>query len=428
MDNNIKTINIAVELCGVLMCLMGIAVVLIGRRMEKKTSRYFAAIFGCLGLYLTSNICGLVFKGRTDAFSFYSVRISNFCEFFFGYLLSLLFTIYIVYCVNNEKLNKKFKDCILALFTMEVLLLVISQFTGIFYYFDSSNVYHRGDLFWISQVAVICSAVINSVLIIFNRKRLSKKEIMAFSVYIILPLVALTIQIFYYGLLLTHFSEILSAFVMLIFILDDQTEKYCEKERENSDMRVEIMLSQIQPHFLYNTLTSIYCLCDRDSKAAKQAISDFSKYLRGNFESVGRKTPIMFEDELNHVQSYLSLEKMRFEDELEVVYDIQAHNFLLPALTIQPLVENAVKHGVGDAPNGGTVKLSTRELPEFYEIEISDNGVGFDTEKFDKDEKIHIGIENVRSRLALMCNGTLTLKSSVGKGTTAIIRIPKEVS
>ncbi|MGN0501912.1 MAG: sensor histidine kinase, partial [Ruminococcus sp.] len=179
-------------------------------------------------------------------------------------------------------------------------------------------------------------------------------------------------------------------------------------------------------HFLYNTLTSIYCLCDRDSKAAKQAISDFSKYLRGNFESVGRKMPIMFEDELNHVQSYLALEKMRFGDELDVVYDIQAHNFLLPALTIQPLVENAVKHGVGDAPNGGTVMLSTRELPEFYEIEIYDNGVGFDTENFDKDEKIHIGIENVRSRLELMCNGTLTLKSSVGNGTTATIRLPKE--
>ena len=97
MDSSIRIINIAVELCGVLMCLMGIAVVLIGRRMERKTSRYFAAIFSCLGLYLVSNICGLAFKGRTDTFGFYSVRISNFCEFFFGYLLSLFFTLYIVY-------------------------------------------------------------------------------------------------------------------------------------------------------------------------------------------------------------------------------------------------------------------------------------------------------------------------------------------
>ena len=134
----------------------------------------------------------------------------------------------------------------------------------------------------------------------------------------------------------------------------------------------------------------------------------------------------MFEDELNHVQSYLALEKMRFGDELDVVYDIQAHHFLLPALTIQPLVENAVKHGVGDLPNGGTVKLSTRELPECSEIEIDDNGIGFDTENFDKDEEIHVGIENVRSRLQLMCNGTLLIKSSIGNGTTATIRIPKE--
>ena len=110
MNSDIRMINISVELCGVLMCLMGIAVVLIGRRMEKKTSRYFAAIFGCLGIYLTSNLCGLLFKGRTDTFGFYSVRISNFCEFFFGYLLSLLFTLYIISCVNTEKTNKKIQE------------------------------------------------------------------------------------------------------------------------------------------------------------------------------------------------------------------------------------------------------------------------------------------------------------------------------
>lgn len=129
----------------------------------EKTSRYFTAIFSCLGLYLTSNICGLVFKDRTDAIGFYSVRISNFCEFFFGYLLSILFSLYIVYCVDREKSNRKIRNCIFALFSMEVLLLVVSQFTGIFYYFDSSNIYHRGDLFWISQVTVICSVIINTL-------------------------------------------------------------------------------------------------------------------------------------------------------------------------------------------------------------------------------------------------------------------------
>lgn len=132
MDSNLKTINISVELCGILMCLMGIAVVLIGRRMEKKASRYFMAIFSCLGVYLASNICGLIFKGRTDVFGFYSVRISNFCEFFFGYLLSLIFSLYIVYCVDREKKNKIIRDCVFALFAVEVLMLVVSQFTGIF--------------------------------------------------------------------------------------------------------------------------------------------------------------------------------------------------------------------------------------------------------------------------------------------------------
>ncbi|MGN0470662.1 MAG: sensor histidine kinase [Acutalibacteraceae bacterium] len=427
MSEEIKLINIAFELCGIFLCIAEIVAVCIGAKIGKSTSRYFIALFLSLMFYLASNILGLMFRGMEGMFGFYAVRISNFCEFFFAQLLSLCATLYFTFIVDINRKIKKLYIFIGFYYALQLVLLIISQFTNMYYYFDDSNTYQRGECFWISQALVIGAMVINAVILILNRACLSKKEKMAFGIYIVLPAVSVLIQMFSYGLNVIMFSLIIASFIMFFYILNEQTEKYCEKERENTDMRVSIMLSQIQPHFLYNTLTSIYCLCDKDPKAAKQAISQFSKYLRGNLDSIRRETPISFDDELKHVQNYLALEKMRFEDELEIVYDIQANDFLIPALTVQPLVENAVKHGLGDSDNGGTVKISSRELEDCFEIEITDNGVGFDTENIMNDGEFHIGIENVRNRLELSCGGTLTINSAVGKGTTAIIKIPKEV-
>ncbi|MDD6490488.1 MAG: histidine kinase [Clostridia bacterium] len=426
MTEQIKLINIAFELCGIFLCIAEIVAVCIGAKIGKSTSRYFIAIFLSLMFYLASNISGLMFRGIEGIYGFYAVRISNFCEFFFAEILSLCATLYFTFTVDKNRKMKKLYIFICFYYALQLVMLIISQFTNMYYYFDENNTYQRGEFFWVSQAFVIGAMAINAVILIVKRNSLSKKEKTSFGIYLIMPSVSIFIQLFSYGLNVVMFSLITAAFILFFYILNDRNEKYCEKERENTDMKVSIMLSQIQPHFLYNTLTSIYCLCDKDPQAAKQAISQFSKYLRGNLDSIRRKTPVSFDDELNHVQNYLALEKMRFEDELEIVYDIQANNFLIPALTVQPLVENAVKHGLGDSENGGTVKISSKELDNCFEIEIKDNGVGFDTENIIKNGESHIGIENVRNRLEISCGGTLTINSVIGKGTTAIIIIPKE--
>lgn len=217
---------------------------------------------------------------------------------------------------------------------------------------------------------------------------------------------------------------------LVIFIKDIPADfraaRQAEKlEAELADSRISIMLSQIQPHFLYNSLNSIYYLCDKDPKAARQAISDFSDYLRGNMDSLTRSAPVPFYRELKHLKNYLTLEKLRFDDTLEIVWDIQTEDFMIPALTVQPLVENAVKHGICKSENGGTVTISTRECESCYEVEIRDDGAGFDPNEKPSDGKSHVGIENVRSRLSKMCGADLEITSEKGKGTTAIIRIPK---
>lgn len=202
--------------------------------------------------------------------------------------------------------------------------------------------------------------------------------------------------------------------------------RYQEMQNEMLQMRVSIMVSQIQPHFLYNSLTSIAQLCEKNPSKAKKATIEFSEYLRRNMNSLKEQAPVPFESELKHLETYLSLEKMRFGDELNVEYDIETTNFLIPSLTVQPLVENAVKHGVGMKEDGGTVTIATKEFDDRYEVIVSDDGVGFDTSKKPNDGRTHVGMENVRNRLKTMCNALLNIESTVGKGTVATITIPKE--
>lgn len=206
--------------------------------------------------------------------------------------------------------------------------------------------------------------------------------------------------------------------------------KNIEAERQAMEMKLQeshisIMLSQIQPHFLYNTLNSIYQLCESNPMLARSMVNSFSEYLRNNLSTLEETGLISFETELSHIKTYLEIEKVRFEDTLEIEYDIQCVDFSLPVLTVQPIVENAVKHGTSKKRGGGKVLISTLADKENYIIKVSDTGCGFDPSKPKNDGKRHVGIENVRQRLSNMCGGSLTIESEVGVGTLATIKIPK---
>ncbi len=207
----------------------------------------------------------------------------------------------------------------------------------------------------------------------------------------------------------------------------DEQLNYEKVQSELLKSRVTIMISQIQPHFLYNSLTSIAQLCEKGPKRAKTATIDFANYLRGNMNSIKDEHPVPFETELSHLKTYLSLEKMRFGDDLNIVYDIGVTDFTIPSLTVQPLVENAVKHGVGMKEDGGTVTISAKEYDDRYEVVVSDDGVGFDTTKPNPDtSRTHLGIENIKERISTMCNGDVTIESEAGKGTVSTIKIFKD--
>ncbi len=287
--------------------------------------------------------------------------------------------------------------------------------------------------FWRLAQCIISFVLIILCVLELGRDKKKRIELISYIVMylaFLLNLAGVGYHAFYSGLLFkTAFVVVLLVFLFLgvkQVVLDHQASiKNAKLKEELENSRITVMLSQIQPHFLYNSLTSVMDLCDKNPKQAKAAIADFADYLRGNLSSLKTENLISFGTELEHIERYLRLEKLRFQDELEVVYDIQTRDFMLPALSVQPLVENAVKHGVGQKIGGGTVTIHTTETEKEYIIRVTDDGVGFIEDEYADDGGTHVGIENIKKRLDMMINARLEMESKIGIGTKACIFIPK---
>ena len=193
---------------------------------------------------------------------------------------------------------------------------------------------------------------------------------------------------------------------------------------ELAESRISTMMSQIRPHFIYNTLGSIEQLCKLDPPKAGDLVHNFAKYLRGNFGELDNPKPILMTQEMEHVRHYISIENVRFPD-MTFTFEMNSDDFHIPALTVQPIVENAIKHGLMKLTRGGTIHVVSYETETEYCISVVDDGVGFDTSVLTDDKK-HVGLRNIRERLKVMVNGSLEIESTVGVGTKVLIKIPKE--
>lgn len=205
-----------------------------------------------------------------------------------------------------------------------------------------------------------------------------------------------------------------------------QQQKHAELEKELMQSKISVMLSQIKPHFLFNALNAISALCLTDPLQADAVIVKFSEYLRENINSLETQAPIAFTKELHHVKNYVEIEQVRFQEKLRVEYDIQFEDFVIPTLTLQPIVENAIRHGIGKKTTSGTVWISTYLKDNKIYITVKDDGVGFSMKdsSYLRDESI--GMKNVRSRLEAMIHGEMQIASEVKVGTEISIIIPQK--
>lgn len=369
--------------------------------------------------YLTFTLIKANYTSDPFIISFYTVF------YIFNNIEALLLYLYTVEYINLEKKTRKTLNLVnLALFSIFVILDIVNIFTGIFFT-SISGEYTRSKTMLISQGYQLILFIVVFVITVFNKK-LKLREKLAFGSYCILPLIAIILQNTFKGYAIAYLSIIIAIEMLFLFLNVTRNIQLSEEQEKNKEAQIKIMMSQIQPHFIYNSLSSISTLIPIDPKKAQKSLDDFTEYLRHNLSSLTQTNLIPFEDELRHIQTYVSLEKVRFNERLNVIYDIQTTDFYVPPLSLQPLVENAVKHGILKKVEGGTLLFKTEEVEDAYIVTIKDDGVGFDAKELQIDTNKHFGINNIKHRLTTMCHAELLIKSEPNKGTLATVKFYKE--
>ena len=277
-------------------------------------------------------------------------------------------------------------------------------------------------------VLAMLALVFNQCVLLHWRKYLTVLEFWYLFFLPITPLVLSEIARYYTDIPLRQlFLSVTNILVYVhIHIADDRLLSQ-QKEQLLHD-RLALSVNRMRPHFIFNSLTAIYYLCDTDPEKAKTAIHDFSHYLRTNLELIDRDKLIPFTQELEHVRQYLDLEQLRFGDRIQVKYDIRARDFLIPTLTVQPVAENAIKHGIAPLEHGGTLTIFSGETEEEYIVRVSNDGVRFEPEKLSHRDPEHmsIGFDMARDRVALLSGGTMEIRClDEQRGTVVEIRLPK---
>ena len=308
-----------------------------------------------------------------------------------------------------------------------MITLFYGQYKGKLALVDKDYRYYEGEWKNLGFIIVAFFMIIDFLMLVRYRSQISQEQRLAFDAYLGLPLLSIFLRPLLPGVYLVAFSSSCSMLILLILTLIGQTREFRIQERKNEQMKVDLMLSQIQPHFLFNALYVIQEICRTDSETAYSAIGEFSKYLRHNMDSININTPIPFSEELEHTRHYVRLQQLRFGNALDVRYELPCTQFRLPTLTLQPIVENAIRYGIRQKEDGsGTVLVSTADRGDAYEVCVTDNGPGFVPDRVPQDGFTHVGLENVRERLRRISGGSLVIESRIGEGTKVTITLPKE--
>lgn len=397
----------------------GIAVSFFIPSLDQWSKRYFTTLFSLLFLCAISCFLELIFYNDPT-----KATTQKVVYFFESLLLSVpifMPTILLLHCSREKIKSSPLFLPVMILLVIYFALLLVAQFTNAFYYVTSDNQFFYGPFYSLSLVPMILILLLNILGTIKRRKVLSKKVFISLLIYLVPMTAMLIVHTFVAIEIFVVFGMALFAFIMYGLILSDNLEEYMRQQREIAEQRANIMVLQMRPHFIYNSLMGIYYLCDQDAEKAKQVTLDFTTYLRKNFSAIASKDTIPFNEELEHTRAYLAIEQAQFEDSLFIDFDTPHTSFRVPPLTLQPIVENAVVHGLRGSNAPIHVSVITRKSDTAYEIIVEDDGPGFrSTDNNDP----HIALDNIRERLDIMCGGTISISPRQEGGTSVKVTIP----
>ena len=321
-------------------------------------------------------------------------------------------------------LNRKRKGIVLyGLVAVNTAIYFSAFFSRISFWIEDGH-FHRGTLGYTCHIISLIMLAYFFYLTICEVRRIPKKESIFPLLNVVLIFVGIGIDFFlarqqnitYLTIAIVNGSLFYYIWLHLQFVREHEKALIAEQQ-------IQIMMTQMQPHFLYNTLSTIQALCRIDPEKASDTTEKFGIYLQQNLDSINQPELIPIKKELEHTKIYADIEMIRFKN-VRVEYDIKDESFCVPALTVQPLVENAIKHGARIRKEG-VVTVRTKKTDNGHEVVISDNGCGFDTTQQLGTDKTHIGIRNVEERVRIMCGGSVKIESRLNEGTTVTICIPE---
>ena len=338
----------------------------------------------------------------------------------YGYALRPVILVLLGSIVSRQRMNR----AAWVLLGINAAIYLTALFSGICFSIDQYNQFHRGPLGYTCHL--VSGILLFDLAYLTIRKYGNMKDkrswIPLLNILAVLFSVVLDSRVDYRNYPVTFLTvTVVSCMIFYYFWLHLQFARENEQNLE-AEQRIRIMMTQIQPHFLYNTLTTIQALCRIDPDKAFHITEKFGQYLRQNLDTLDQPGLIPVRKELEHTKIYAEIEMLRFSN-IQVSCEIEDEEFSIPALTIQPLVENSIRHGVRIREKG-LVTVTTARTSEAHEIRIVDNGKGFDVNQVVSLDQTHIGLRNVRERIEKMCGGTLSIDSRIGEGTVVTIQIP----
>ena len=421
---NYNAINIALDVFSVIVTII-IGIYLVSRKNDTKENKCFLWVCIFNLLFIVGDLSDWCCNGLAQTWYPIVLKVGQILYYSimapFIYIMMKYVTLYVS---RFGKVSEIYMRITVSLAGLHLLGCILTPFTGLYYVVSDENIYYRGKGVVLAGILPIAVYIMVTILALQFRKQMRTRAVVSLLSYMWIPGVGQFVQNLFRGVATLNPAITLSILIMFINLQLDRDIQHEKDKQKLTEANIKIMLSQIQPHFLYNTLAIIRGLCSEDADKAKEAINDFSVFLRANMDSLTNELPIPFEQELLHVKSYLNLIQQMYGTGVKVEYDIQAIQFRLPALSLQPLVENAVHKGLRKKAGGGRILIKTEEYEQYFQIIIDDDGVGFKPEILEQEG--HVGIRNVKERLGAMCGGNLSVESKIGEGTRVYIKIPKD--
>jgi|GEM_PF-3569822 len=416
--SNVLMGNIISDLISILLCIIIFMVVFLDLRDDGAT-RIFLLLLFIETVLLFADIHCWVWDGDQTLVT--AAIVANIVSYLCVLLLltfywALLLELYKPF----HKRMAKFTKVIIALAVTDVILIVTNPLTGLFFVIDSNALYVRSDTFLLSLLAPNFIGLIEVYCILKYETKSRRK--MVFIGYILFSWIAMFIQLFNYGISLQYVSFMFSFVLMYANIYLDRGTELIFNESRMNEQNAAIMVSQIQPHFLYNSLTSIMNIKGNPSQT-RDAIAEFGSYLRANLDSMTTTNPIPVQREIEHVESYIYLRKLKFGDRLNIIYNIEDTSFFLPPETIKTIVSSVIEYNLVRDEQPLTITLSTENTEKYHVVRIYNDSVTPLARGFIRD-KNNIEIAAMVNRLNTMVGGTLKNIEDSRGGNTVEIRIP----